>query len=131
MPILYNYSPDDNLVIFQHVGDVPDDEFLSSYEEFFKNPCLSENIDILVDLEKTSSSQRSSGALRLLAKFLHAKFVDSAVRRKVAVVAPKHLSFGLARMYEAFSDLVPWEFIVFRDREAAQAWLAVPQNLKR
>lgn len=51
------------------------------------------------------------------------------MRPKIAVIAPKDLSFGMARMFEAFSDTVPFNFGVFREIDAALAWLGVPENL--
>ena len=38
-------------------------------------------------------------------------------------MAPADNPFGLARMYEALSARVPWEFRVFRDEDSALAWL--------
>jgi len=128
MPIIYDLTPDGKLAIFRHVGVVPDDEFLSSYKKYFQNPDISKAENLLVDLQKTRSSQRGSEALKKLSEFLRAKFKNSPIRRRVAVVAPTNVSFGLARMYEAFSELVPWEFVVFRDPDAAKAWLDVPES---
>jgi hypothetical protein len=51
------------------------------------------------------------------------------MRPRVAVVAPKDLSFGLARMYDAFADSIPWNFVVFRAMDAALAWLGLPEDL--
>jgi hypothetical protein len=34
----------------------------------------------------------------------------------------------MARVYEAFSDLVPVDFNVFRAADAALAWLGMPEN---
>jgi hypothetical protein len=42
---------------------------------------------------------------------------------KTAVVVATDFHFGLARMYEVFSSDVPVEFVVFRDLEAATAWV--------
>ena len=42
---------------------------------------------------------------------------------RTAVVVSRDLHFGLARMYEMFSSDLPVEFVVFRDLEAATAWV--------
>lgn len=42
---------------------------------------------------------------------------------KTAVVVRRDFHFGLARMYEVFSSDLPVEFVVFRDLEAATAWV--------
>jgi hypothetical protein len=55
--------------------------------------------------------------------------LGTAEKPKVAVVAPEDVSYGLARMYEGFTNDVPWEFVVFRAAAAALAWLGLPENL--
>ncbi len=57
------------------------------------------------------------------------KLADSSTCPKVAVVAPNDLSFGLARMYDAFAGSIPWDFVAFRAVDAALAWLSAPENL--
>ncbi len=125
MPIILDCRPDQQFVIFRHIGAVPDDEFLAFYKKFFEDPKAADYLNVLVDLEGASSVVRSSEALQSLADFLSFELTESPGRRKVAVIAPADVSFGLARMYEAFSSDVPWEFAVFRDRGAALDWLGV------
>jgi hypothetical protein len=129
MPITCDLMPDAGLAIFIHVGVVPDDEFLSSYRGFLEDPNFDNSFNLLVDLRRTCSSSRSTRALRALAEFIRGVYTDNTTRPKVAVVAPKDLSFGLARMYEVFSDSVLWDFAVFRAPDTALAWLRVPENL--
>ena len=40
-----------------------------------------------------------------------------------AIYATSDLSFGLARMWQAFTDQPDWDTAVFRERSAAVAWL--------
>jgi hypothetical protein len=56
------------------------------------------------------------------------KYQDIGARPMVAVIAPADVSFGLARMYEAFADRIPWDFAVFRTARKALAWLRLPEN---
>ncbi len=129
MPVICDYTPDKELVVFRHIGDVPDDEFLAAYREFFQSSDVIAAIRLLVDLSETVSSPRSSQALRSLAELMRKVYGGGETRRRVAVVAPADLSFGLARMYQVFSDNVPWEFVVFRDADAARAWLGISDVL--
>jgi hypothetical protein len=131
MPIICDTKPDEQLVVFRHIGDVPDSEFLTSYKEFFLSADVTDALKLLVDLRQTKSAHRSSGALQALSEFLKEVYRDSEKQPKVAIIAPSDLSFGLARMYEMFSFEVPWEFVVFRDDEAAQAWLDNPRHRLR
>jgi len=131
MPITCEPRPDENLVIFRHVGEVTDIEFLTFYKRFFEDSNVSSALNLLVELQQTSSTPRSVGALRLLSEFLHGKFAGRPEQRRIAVVAPQHLSFGLARMYEVFSACLSWEFVVFRDHEAALPWLGIPERIRQ
>ncbi len=128
MPITFELLPDQKCVIIRHFGEVPDHEFIAFYRDFFQKPDTDDYQKMIVDLGQTKSVARSSQALQSLAELLRKKTEDSALHRKVAVIAPADLSFGLARMYEMFSGPVKWEFVVFRDREAAHAWLGISRN---
>ncbi len=125
MPITIALQPDQQLVIFRHVGDVADEELLAFYEGFFDRPDANDYLNLLIDLEQTTSVDRSSQALRSLASILQEKLQDSSRRLRAAVIAPADHSFGMARMYEVFSGRIPWDFVVLRDADAALAWLDV------
>lgn len=129
MPITYRLKPNEKLVIFVHVGVLADDEFLSFYKTFHEEVHLDSPFNYLVDLRRAISSVRSPEVLREFASFMLTQSPKAAVPPKVAVIAPADVSFGLARMYEAYSDLVPSEFIVFRAADAALAWLGVSEDL--
>lgn len=130
MPIAFDLDPDGQLVVVKHIGDVPDDEFLTFYQDFFDGPGATAHMDLLIDLEQTRSIARSSQALRTLARLIEEKLADTPAQRKVAVIAPADNSFALARMYEVFGECVPWTFVVFRDGESARAWLGASRGLE-
>jgi hypothetical protein len=129
MPIEFHFRPDEKLVICMHVGTVNDDEFMASYKGLFESDRFDSSLNLLVDLRQADSSQRSTEALQRFAFFVQTVYQDSSTHPKVAVVAPKALSFGLARMEEAFSHRVPWEFTVFYSEADALGWLGVPDDL--
>ena len=129
MTIESHVIPEYNTIVFVHTGRVPDDEFLAFYETFFKSSTFQPSINILVDLRETHSSVRSPEALLRFAKSMEKRLDDINESTKVAVVAPKDLSFGLARMYKVLADSVNWNFVVFRALDAALAWLGLPEDL--
>ncbi len=129
MTIESHVRPEHNMTIFVHTGRVPDDEFLAFYKSFFESDTFKPPMNLLVDLRETNSSSRSQEALLRFAELAEAKLADITASTKVAVVAPKDLSFGLARMYEVLSDSVHWNFVVFRAMDAALAWLGLPEDL--
>jgi len=129
MTIESHFRPEHNMAIFVHTGRVPDDEFLAFYKSFFESDTFKPSMNLLVDLRETNSSSRRPEALLHFAEFVEAKLADITASTKVAVVAPKDLSFGLARMYEVLSDSVHWNFVVFRAMDAALAWLGLPEDM--
>lgn len=128
MPITFRAIPEYNLAILVHVGKIPDDEFLAFYESLYKSDSFDPSMNLIVDLRKTDSSPRSTEALYRFAQSMRVT-QGITTRTKVAVVAPKDLSFGLARMCQTFADSVPWDFVVFRAMDAALAWLDLPGDL--
>jgi hypothetical protein len=128
MAIECRARPEHNLAILVHVGRIPDEEFLAFYKALYERGTLHPSMNLLVDLREADSRPRSSGVLRHLAEFMQVTYTDTTTRPKVAVVAPKDLSFGLAKMYGAFADSVPWEFVAFRAMDAALAWLGLPED---
>jgi hypothetical protein len=128
MPITTHFRQTEKLVIFIHSGIVPDEEFLSFYRTYYEDPRTDKTNNILVDLRQTESIARSSEALITFADTARAHTPMISPRPRIAVIAPEDLSFGMARVYEAFSDLVPVDFNVFRAADAALAWLGMPEN---
>lgn len=129
MPITFDPRPEHNLCILVHRGEISDDEFLAFYRKLFQGDTIDPCSNLLVDLRETNSITRSTSVLRQFAGFMAASLKDLETEPKVAVVAPNALSYGLARMYEAFSDSVPWDFMVFRDIDPALEWLDLPKDL--
>lgn len=118
-----------NVDILVHVGKIQDDEFLAFYMSFFESDTFDPSRNLLVDLREADSSTRSAEVLRKFAEFARVTLKGLTASTKVAVVAPKDVSFGLARTYEAFTNSVPWDFKVFRAIEDSLAWLDLPEDL--
>ncbi len=129
MPISFRFIRAENLVVCVHTGTVKDKEFTASYKALFKDDRFDTSMNMLVDLQQTDSSQRSSAVLQEFVNFARTQYQDIKSRPRIAVIAPIAVSFGLARMTEAFSHLVPWDFMVFYSKDAALEWLGVADNL--
>ena len=83
----------------------------------------------LIDLRRTDSAQRTQQTLRSFAVSMNERFRRAPVKPKIAVIAPKDASFGLARMYGAYSDEIEADFVVFRSSDEALAWLELPGKI--
>ena len=129
MPITLNIIPENNLIIFTHIGEISDNEFLDYYWRIFRADTFDPSKKVLIDLHEADSRPRSPDTLRQFAGFVKEHFANSSIPTKVAIVAPKALAFGLARMYQAYTDTVAWDLVVFRAVDAALAWLNVPEDI--
>ena len=74
---------------------------------------------LLFDSERTEAS-RSADELRDIAADLTQVAPSFAA---VMIVAPDDLRFGLARMLAAYAEHLGAEVLVFRSRDAADAWI--------
>lgn len=129
MSIVYRIIKEHRLIVSVHVGTVPDDEFLRSYKQLFEDAAFDENYNLLVDLRRTTSGERSTAALRSLSADVEQQYRSAEPAPKTAVIAPTDISFGLGRMYQSFVDTVPGEVVIFRAADAALAWLGVPPGV--
>jgi hypothetical protein len=128
VPIEFLFRPEFNLVICEHIGAVDDEEFFASYKSLYRDDRFVQSMDHLVDLSRADSSLRSRQSLQSFAIFMKGKLPQTDKKPKIAIIAPKNVSFGLARMYESLADEVPWDFAVFRSSNDALAWLSLPEN---
>jgi len=129
MPITLQNRPGHNIYFISHEGEVSDNEFLTFYFQFLQSDGFDASKNMLIDLREADSSPRSANTLRQFAVFVKDQLNDLKTQPKVAVVAPRSLSFGLARMYQSFALTVPWDFLVFRAIDAALVWLGVPEDI--
>ena len=129
MPITFHFRPEENLVVCIHKGSRSD--ILESYKSMYENDSFDISMNRLVDVRQVGSSDISKpDSLEQLASFTKSQFagVKLDVRPKIAIIAPSDIGFGMSRMYEIYSDVIPWDLVVFRSVESALAWLGLPED---
>jgi hypothetical protein len=125
MPIYYFIREDHSVILSIHIGVVSDEEFTASYNALYEDAQFSTEYRWLVDLSAAESGVRSVAAIQTMVTLVQ-KWYEGGPIPRTAVIAPRDLSFGLARMYGALSDSVPDETLVFRDAQKATEWLGIP-----
>ena len=128
MPVIFDFKSEHNLVICRHFGTVDDKEFLNSYRSLFESGRFDPSMDLVVDLRRADSSKRSQEAIREFAEYLKRWMQKTEKKSRVVVIAPRDVSFGLARMYEAYSESAHIDFTVFREADAALESLGIPED---
>ena len=128
MPIIFDFKPEHKLVVCRQVGAVEDEEFISSYRSLFEGGRFDPPMDLVVDLRLADSSRRSQDAIRDFAEYLKEWMRNTDKKSRIVVIAPQDVSFGLARMYEAYAESAHVDFTVFREADEALEWLGVPAD---
>lgn len=128
MPIEYRLNAAARRFECTHVGAVPDEQFMATYQRMYADPAFDGSFDILVDLTQAESSPRGVGALKMIADLGRERHGGGERVPRIAIVASADLSFGLARMYEGLAVEVPANVRVFRELARAVAWLDEPRE---
>jgi hypothetical protein len=104
-------------------GEIDDLQLLAAYRRLTADRDFDARIDDLVDLREVSPLRVTADGLRELIAVLRRAYRHKE-HRKVAIVAPSELAFGMARMYQLLRGVEPPEEIrVFHQYPEAIAWL--------
>ncbi len=106
-------------------GHVCSDESLINYQKSVWTRPDVRGFDELIDFRSVTEVLVTTAGLRKLASL--SAGMDSQERTHFAIIADEPLSFGLARMYEAYRSLEQQnttKVCVFREPELAFKWLA-------
>ena len=123
MPASYTIDHADRVVRTDSWGILTDSEILDLYARLAADPEFDPAYKQLCDLHKVAQIAASSETLRELA---NASIFDKGTRR--AIVVANDLDYGLARMFQTYCDLAGVAIEIFREREAAVAWLGVSSD---
>jgi hypothetical protein len=110
-------------VTIKLAGPITMELIKSVVEGFMRHPEFHPGDDVLWDFRETTISDVSADALRDVVSFIERRLERRGADYKVALAASTDLEFGLARMYEAFADRMPFRVMVFRDLDKAITWL--------
>lgn len=121
MPVRTVISLENDITEHIVTGDVSDEEMFAAQKEFYENGPTRLQV---WDMAGCVVTGVTVGGMRT--------FIETAARQgevrkngKTAVVVSSQLQYGLARMAEAFAEVVsiPFAFRVFRDLNEAHVWL--------
>jgi len=124
VPISHSIDLEISAVIGSAEGVLEDRDLFDYARRLLEDPDVKLARHELVDLTRADpASKITSDAVRRLAEFWRGEYGNIA-GGKLAIVAPRDLSFGLSRMYQGLRSDGPDNIQVFRDPEEARAWLA-------
>jgi hypothetical protein len=127
MPIQVNADESRELVEIVFTGEVTGSEFAELMEKYFHEPSSALPLG-LFDLSDVTIVDVAAGSVREAARRAE-QYVDSRLEGgKLAIIAPRDLLFGMARMYEILRGDSPVEVRVFRERDEAESWLEITNH---
>jgi hypothetical protein len=121
MSVTYRINREAGLIETHCQGEVTFDEVMGHFQQLEAEPLLPERLDVLLDLDQTTSLPESDQLLEVTRAVdrLKAKVQWGAC----AIVASRDALFGMSRMFEVFLE---GSFVctrVFRERKDAERWL--------
>lgn len=118
-----NYDSGKRRRVAIFAGAIGDEHLLDVFESMLAQPTYVRDADDLVDLTRvTRIDVTVEGLRRLIGKLVDSE--EGAVAKRVALVAPSNVVYGVARMYQMMrGDRTAQTLHVFRERQEAEAWL--------
>jgi hypothetical protein len=120
MPVSYTF--DDRIIVVHLVGHYSSGEMLETVVASLNDPELPRNPMLMLDLRASQSMpERSAEEVRSRARDLAVH--GAGFGHRIAMIAPTDLAYGMMRIASAAAAAGGLFTKVFRDFEAARAWL--------
>jgi hypothetical protein len=114
-------SADESITYFHVIGDVDGEQVLNQIVDFLTG---TPTRLVVWDLGSGTLRKISPADLKMII-VRAAPYAGSRAGGRTAIVCVNDRDYGLSRMFEAFAESydIPFEIQVFRNPEAARAWL--------
>jgi hypothetical protein len=121
MPFTYRIDSDRGLLFITAEGHSTQEERMKTMAAWLSDPLFRAGLDTFCDFS-ASTSAPTLDELRAIVDYIgrHAKTIGHS---RLAVLAPKMVTFGVARQFQAMAAGGPLEVRVFADAAAAWHWL--------
>jgi len=123
VPVSFRIDRARRLVVTTARGVLTDEEVLNHVRELTTDPEFDPTFRQLADFREVTRAELTSTGVRAVAR----KSPWQAGARR-AFVCDQDVLFGIARMFELFSDEGKDEIQVFREMSGAQAWLRLDKT---
>jgi hypothetical protein len=112
------------IVTLTVTGELSDDGLLSLGDLIEKNPAVTPDFSMLIDLRGSSGQSITAAGVRAMA----ARRLALRPESRRAVVVPSTLGYGMARMYELLRGERAGAPRVFTDLDQAHHWIRTGAN---
>ena len=110
------------LVSYTCSGDITVEDFETAFEQRLEEPNFRPGMKVLWDCRNASISTLSNEKIQRIIEH-NAKFQAARGDGMSAIVVSRDLDYGICRVYQPYTDGLPWDTMVFRDLAGALDWL--------
>jgi hypothetical protein len=121
MPLTYRIDPDAGLLIVIGEGSITQAERIEAINGWLRDPAFRPGLKTLCDFSATTSTP-TMPELREIVRLVDRHAVKIG-KKKLALIATRSVTFGVARQFQTLADSGPLNVSVFKDRRAALGWL--------
>jgi hypothetical protein len=121
MPLTYRIDSAAGMLLVVGEGFITQPERIEAIQAWLRDPDFHPGLNTLADFSDTTSTPTMK-ELRELVMIIdqHSAAIG---KKKLAVIATKPVTFGVARQFQTLADSGPLDVGVFKDRRAALGWL--------
>lgn len=122
MPIYYQIDLERGMLFIVAEGAISQEERLTAMEAWLNDPDFRPGLQTLADFSKATNVPTLPELEEIIVQIR--RYASTIGQKKIAMVSTRPVTFGVARQFGA---LAPGDLLtvrVFKDRDAALAWLA-------
>ena len=122
MPIRTMIDKGSDLIRTTASGRITGRDLVEYYHRLRAHPDFRSSLNEIFDATQVDTIDLTADDVRRLSSVTE-EFTRRGVPVKVAIIAPGDLEFGMSRMYEMLQSQSINVLKVFRERDAAEAWI--------
>ena len=121
MPLRYHIDSDAGMLLVVGEGAISQSERLAAMRGWLGDPGFRPGLNTLCDFSAATSTPTMAELHEIVS--IVDRHSAAIGKKKLAMVAPRPVTFGVARQFQTLADTGPLDVGVFKDRRAALGWL--------
>ncbi len=124
MPVTTEIDVERGIIIHTVVGELSADEAMEAYDQLLAHPNFQASLDVIWDISDGTIKGMTAQQMQRMTRYAEAAVGRRGQGFRQAVVTPRDIDFGVARMYQAYAERLPLgSSRVFRSLPEAHAWI--------
>jgi hypothetical protein len=123
MTILKNIILPDGPVKLTASGTISSADIIKTLHGLLQDSQFKSGMDILWDFRQVKTENMKADQIREIVSFIKNNQEKRGAHYRVALVVSRDIDFGLARMYEAYTQELPFQLQIFKTLSSAEDWL--------